>query len=99
MTKLIAIAVCAFGFASQAHAECRDDSAKKPVTFHMETINGKSVMVFDGDAIIVCGHPARPGVVYVTTPKELDFSWLSLEQALLPRILESVNAAPFGGTR
>ncbi len=102
-TKILSVVALSavMGVGSLASAECRADAAAaatKPTTFHYEQIAGKRVMVID-PKIVICGHPARPAVVVVTTAKAIEYSWLSLEETLLPRILDSVKQAPLGGTR
>jgi len=98
-TKLLSlVAVCSvLSLASSARAECREeDQQKLPVAFHTEYVNGKPVMVID-HKIIICGRPARPAVAYITTPRTIDYTWESLEQQFLPRILDSVKQAPLSG--
>jgi hypothetical protein len=99
MTKLIAlVAVCMLG--GVARAECPKDSSKEKVAFHYEIIKGKKTMVIDGKPIVVCGHPAKPAVAYVTAPKEIDYHWLSLDQSFVPKIVEATKSAPLtGGAR
>jgi hypothetical protein len=106
-TKLILLAICALGLPTVAAADtktseqCREDAAqaaKKPSTYHYEMIGGKQTMVVTTE-IIICGHPAKPSVVILTTPKSQSYQWESLEQHMLPRILDSVKHAPFAGDR
>ena len=103
MTKLLVLAAV-LGFASPVVAspdgtECKIEDASKPVRFHVEIVNGKRTTVID-DEVIVCPKVPRPAVVYVTSPKDVEFSWQSLDQSFLPRIVESLKDRPLsGGTR
>lgn len=99
-TKLLSlVAVCSvLSLASSARAECREEDQKQATAtaFHTEYVNGKPVLVID-DKIVICGRPARPTVAYITTPRTIDYTWESLEQQFLPRILDSVKQAPLSG--
>jgi hypothetical protein len=84
--------------ASTARAEgCPDDdpeAEKKQGKFHIEYVNGKPVTVID-TVVSVCGKVPRPSVVYVLTPKNIDYEWENLKQDFMPLILASVKKAPF----
>jgi len=67
---------------------------KQPVKIKVERQHGRNVTVIQDD-IIVCGHPPRPSVVYVVTPKSINYEWESLKQEFLPQTLASVTKAPF----
>ncbi len=76
---------------------CRQEDQTQPVTTRVERINGKPTMVID-KVIVVCGHPARPAVAYVTSAKDVDYTWTQLTDflgALAPnpasKIVESVK--------
>jgi hypothetical protein len=76
---------------------CDDDTQsgeKKQGKFHIEYINGKPVTVID-TLVQVCGKVPRPSVVYVLTPKNIDYEWESLKQDFMPLILATVKKAPF----
>mgnify|MGYP003500154661 FL=1 len=45
--------------------------------------------------VSVCGKVPRPSVVYVLTPKNIDYEWENLKQDFMPLILASVKKAPF----
>ena len=94
-TKLLSLVAvcCVVGFASAARAECREEDQKAPTAFHTEYVKGKPILVID-TRVIICGHPPRPAVAYITTAKTIDYTWETLEQKLLPRILDSVKQAP-----
>ncbi|MEO8700411.1 MAG: hypothetical protein ABI867_10220 [Kofleriaceae bacterium] len=98
-TMLLSIVALA-GLAGSARAECRSDANDgKPVAFHMARIDGKLTMVIE-DGVIVCGHPARPAVAIVPSPTTPSYMWETLEQTLLPKIIDAVNQAPLrGGSR
>ena len=84
-------------FLSLAHAEaCPDDSSaeKKQGKFHIEYVNGKPVTVID-TVVAVCGKVPRPSVVYVLTPRNIDYEWETLKQDFMPLILSTVKKAPF----
>ncbi len=91
-------AVLAVGAPQLARAEgCPDegeDAEKKQGKFHIEYINGKPVTVID-TVVSVCGKVPRPSVVYVLTPKNIDYEWENLKQDFMPLILASVKKAPF----
>ena len=82
---------------AQSPERCQDDEEggeKKQGKFHIEYINGKPVTVID-TLVQVCGKVPRPSVVYVITPKNIDYEWESLKQDFMPLILASVKKAPF----
>ena len=92
MRSLLAIvAVAALGtMTTAARAECRQEDTTAPVQAKVEIIDGKRVTVIKKE-IIICGHPPRPAVAYLTTPKTVDYTWEQLKEDLIPRILESVT--------
>ena len=67
---------------------------KKQGKFHIEYVNGKPVTVID-TVVAVCGKVPRPSVVYVLTPKNIDYEWENLKQDFMPLILATVKKAPF----
>ena len=69
--------------------ECPQESSA-PVQYKMEMINGKPTMVIQKD-IIVCGHPPKPAVAYVTAAKTIDYQQPALELKLVPKILDTVK--------
>jgi hypothetical protein len=75
---------------------CGDEGTgeKKQGKFHIEYVNGKPVTVID-TVVAVCGKVPRPSVVYVLTPKSIDYEWESLKQDFMPLILATVKKAPF----
>ena len=96
-----ALACVALAAPSVARAEkpegCNEDqdtSGKKQGKFHIEYINGKPVTVID-TIVSVCGKVPRPSVIYVLTPKNIDYAWESLKQDFMPLILATVKKAPF----
>jgi hypothetical protein len=96
---VIALTSCALlASAPIARAEgCPDDdesSEKKQGKFHIEYVNGKPVTVID-TVVSVCGKVPRPSVVYVLTPKNIDYEWENLKQDFMPLIIASVKKAPF----
>jgi hypothetical protein len=102
--KLFTIAAAAaasfalFASAPNARAEgCEeedDTGEKKQGKFHIEYINGKPVTVID-TVVSVCGKVPRPSVVYVLTPKNIDYEWENLKQDFMPLIIQTVKKAPF----
>jgi hypothetical protein len=56
----------------------------------MEVINGKRTIVIEKD-IIICGHPPRPAVAYVTSAKNVEYSWTQLTEDLAGKIVDSVK--------
>ena len=95
---LALVAATAMPAFAQAKPEgCNDDEGsaeKKQGKFHIEYINGKPVTVID-TLVQVCGKVPRPSVVYVLTPKNIDYEWESLKQDFMPLIIASVRKAPF----
>lgn len=71
-----------------------EGAEKKQGKFHIEYVNGKPVTVID-TVVSVCGKVPRPSVVYVLTPKNIDYEWENLKQDFMPLILASVKKAPF----
>ncbi len=91
--------VVSFAFVPGARAEgCQEDEdgsgEKKQGKFHIEYINGKPVTVID-TVVSVCGKVPRPSVVYVLTPKNIDYEWENLKQDFMPLIIQTVKKAPF----
>jgi hypothetical protein len=98
-TALFAIALLAPLSSKLARAEgCPDEDSdtaeKKQGKFHIEYVNGKPVTVID-TVVSVCGKVPRPSVVYVLTPKNIDYEWENLKQDFMPLIVASVKKAPF----
>jgi hypothetical protein len=99
MTKLVVLALMLSSqFAVAESEQCKPEDTSKPVRFHTEVFNGKRTVVIE-DELIVCPKVPRPAVAYVTSPKNVEFSWQTLDQSFLPKIIESLREAPFGGTR
>ena len=67
---------------------------KKQGKFHIEYVNGKPITVID-TVVAVCGKVPRPSVVYVITPRTIDYEWETLKQDFMPLILATVKKAPF----
>src|SRR5438445_3397885 len=97
-TAFVLAAACAagIGHTTVVRAEgCQEDTGdKKAGKFHIEYVNGKPVTVID-TIVSVCGKVPRPSVVYVLTPKNIDYEWESLKQDFMPMILATVKKAPF----
>lgn len=99
IATVMTLALVALVAPATARAEgCPDEDAegaeKKQGKFHIEYINGKPVTVID-TVVSVCGKVPRPSVVYVLTPKNIDYEWENLKQDFMPLILASVKKAPF----
>jgi hypothetical protein len=97
LAALALIAATAMPAFAQAKPEgCNEDEGgeKKQGKFHIEYINGKPVTVID-TLVQVCGKVPRPSVVYVLTPKNIDYEWESLKQDFMPLIIATVRKAPF----
>jgi hypothetical protein len=99
MRKLTLALISIAALTSAASADSKKDECEKAkeqptqVKSHVEVINGKRTVVVDTD-VLICGHPPKPSVAYVLTPKNIDYTWEALEQGFLPRILSSVKKAP-----
>ncbi len=84
------------GLAGSARAEhpgspaCRHEDDSAPVTTRVEMINGKATLVIEKE-IVICGRPARPAVAYVTSPKDVDYTWMQLTEDLAAKIVDSVK--------
>ncbi len=89
-TIILAMTIASLGLASSARAECRQEDTAAPVTSRFEMINGKRTLVIEKE-IVICGHPARPAVAYVTNPKDVGYSWNQLTEDLAAKIVESVK--------
>ena len=70
------------------------DKGKRDGNFHVEERDGEKVYVID-TVVTVCGKVPRPLVAYVLQPRTINYEWVNLKQAFLPKILESVKKAPF----
>ncbi len=95
----VAAALALFAHVPSARAEgCQEEDdgsgEKKQGKFHIEYINGKPVTVID-TVVSVCGKVPRPSVVYVLTPKNIDYEWENLKQDFMPLIIQTVKKAPF----
>ena len=90
MKTIIALLVLASTAFADPKPDCKNDG---PHTVQIEMIGGKPVMVIKGD-IIICHHLPRPGVAYVTAPRNIDYVWEDLGQHFLPLILSTVKKAP-----
>jgi hypothetical protein len=69
--------------------QCPQESSA-PLTMKMEMINGKRTMVIQKE-IVICAHPPKPAVAYVTAAKTIDYQQPALELSLVPKILETVK--------
>src|SRR5438093_8515470 len=98
LAALVLIAASAVPAAAQKPEGCQDEEEgggeKKQGKFHIEYVNGKPVTVID-TLVQVCGKVPRPSVVYVLTPKNIDYEWESLKQDFMPLIIASVKKGPF----
>jgi len=100
MRLLLALSLALAPMVARAYnpERCKDDDAsageKKQGKFHIEYINGKPVTVID-TIVAVCGKVPKPSVIYVITPKNIDYDWESLKQDFMPLIISSVKKAPF----
>ena len=96
LVALALVAASAMPAFAQKPEGCQEDDGsgeKKQGKFHIEYVNGKPVTVID-TLVQVCGKVPRPSVVYVLTPKNIDYEWESLKQDFMPAILASVKKAP-----
>jgi len=95
---LVAVLLAASAAPAVAAPEgCSDDDTqtdKKQGKFHIEYVNGKPVTVID-TVVAVCGKVPRPSVVYVLTPRNIDYEWETLKQDFMPSIIATVKKAPF----
>jgi hypothetical protein len=90
MRTILLALVATFGLVGSARAECRQEDETQPVTTRVEMINGKPTLVIEKE-IVICGRPARPAVAYVTSPKDVDYTWTQLTEDLASKIVESVK--------
>jgi hypothetical protein len=89
--RIILLATLAtLGLAGSARAECRQEDDSAPVTTRIEMIKGKPTLVIEKE-IVICGRPARPAVAYVTSPKDVDYTWTQLTENLAAKIVDSVK--------
>jgi hypothetical protein len=97
LAALALICATALPAAAQKPEGCQEEEGsgeKKQGKFHIEYVNGKPVTVID-TLVQVCGKVPRPSVVYVLTPKNIDYEWESLKQDFMPLIISSVKKGPF----
>jgi hypothetical protein len=94
LALVAASAMPAFAQAKPEGCNEEEGAEKKQGKFHIEYINGKPVTVID-TLVQVCGKVPRPSVVYVLTPKNIDYEWESLKQDFMPLIIATVKKAPF----
>jgi hypothetical protein len=87
---VVVLVVVAATASADPKPECSND---KPHTVKIEVIDGKPVMVIQGD-IVICHHLPAPGVAYVTAPKTINYEWEDLRKQFLPLILTTVKKAP-----
>src|SRR5580704_4478885 len=95
---LVAVLLAATAAPAFAAPEgCSEDDTqtdKKQGKFHIEYVNGKPVTVID-TVVAVCGKVPRPSVVYVLTPRNIDYEWETLKQDFMPLIISTVKKVPF----
>ena len=96
LVALMLAAVAAPVYAAPEGCSDEDDNQteKKQGKFHIEYVNGKPVTVID-TVVAVCGKVPRPSVVYVLTPRTIDYEWETLKQDFMPLIISTVKKAPF----
>jgi hypothetical protein len=90
MRNLVIILASLVALGSTARAECRQEDQTAPVKARSQMIDGKRVIVIE-KTIVICGHPPKPAVAYLTTPKTVDYTWETLKEDLVSRILQSVT--------
>lgn len=90
MRTILLATLATLGLASSARAECRHEDDSAPVTTRIERINGRPTLVIEKE-IVICGRPARPAVAYVTSPKDVDYTWTQLTEDLAAKIVSSVR--------
>ena len=94
---ILAIAMLAMGAAPAIADKC-DEAAqsekKGGKNFHIEYRGGKKIHVID-TVVAVCGKVPRQSVVYVLTPKSINYEWETLKQDFMPLILATVKKNPF----
>jgi len=89
MRTILLAAIATLGLVGSARAECRQED-DAPATTRVEVINGKPTIVIEKE-IIICGHPPRPAVAYVTSAKNVDYAWMQLTENLAGKIIDSVK--------
>ncbi|HEY1817363.1 MAG TPA: hypothetical protein VGG74_33715 [Kofleriaceae bacterium] len=100
MRLILALALVAASAAPifAAPEGCSDEDTgageKQQGKFHIEYVNGKPITVID-TVVAVCGKVPRPSVVYVLTPRTIDYEWETLKQDFMPLIIATVKKAPF----
>ena len=98
-SPILLAAIATLGLAGSARADhpegtgspaCRQEDDSAPVTTRVERISGKATLVIE-KKIVICGRPARPTVAYVTSPKDVDYTWTQLTEDLASKIVDSVK--------
>ena len=56
--------------------------------------DGRKVFVIE-KGIVVCGKVPKPNVIYVLQASTINYEWETLKQDFLPKVLKSVEQAPF----
>ena len=90
MRTILLASLATLGLVGSARAECRQEDETQPVITRVERINGKPTLVIEKE-IVICGRPARPAVAYVTSPKDVDYTWTQLTEDLASKIVSSVS--------
>ena len=97
MRTILVTALLVLAAAPAAADKCDEQSEtekKGGKNFHIEYRGGKKIHVID-TVVAVCGKVPRPNVVYVLTPKSINYEWETLKQDFMPLILATVKKNPF----
>jgi hypothetical protein len=96
--SLALVAMLAAPTTALADARCPDDSvAAAPNRPRFRTVtNATGGRTFVVDIpLVVCSRPAKPEVVYIAHPRELNYEWDRSEPSFLPLVVSSVTEPLF----
>jgi|GEM_PF-998321 len=84
--------------AAQSDDRCneeQDGEAGKQKNFRtVRGPDGRKIFVIER-AFVVCGKVPKPQVIYVLQQRQINYEWESLKQKFIPKVLETVESAPF----
>ena len=84
--------------AAQSDDRCgeqQDGEAGKQKNFRtVRGPDGRKIFVIER-AFVVCGKVPKPQVIYVLQQRQINYEWESLKQKFIPKVLDTVESAPF----
>jgi len=83
--------------AAQDRDRCKEEQDSQKSGKNYRTVigpDGRKIFVIQR-AFVVCGKVPKPQVIYVIQQRSINYEWETLKQDFLPRVLHSVEKAPF----